>query len=877
MMKKNKSHIHKLIILLLQIIPTLAFGQLTVNTTHSNLTATSITISATFTGGQSSHNVTNCILSYGTSSGNYGSGQTEGLIQLVSSNGGVNIFQLSDLSPSTDYYYIIDYTYQGSDYESTENTFSTAAPEPAIVTTDSTSEISSSGVRLNATIETGSILPTDQIHFEWGTSTSYGNSTNATPNSTSFNTNASLWIDGAQLSSGTTYHYRIAARDQSLGYYQTLYGTDRTFKLYNTPVAQSATDLKPYSFQANWSHYSDAATYILDVSSSATFDSYVSGYHGLEIEAPGTSFIALENLTPGTIYYYRIRVKLQGSNNTTANSNTISLQLPGTLTWTGLQTADWHTTGNWDMNTLPDEHLKVVIPGSLKAHWPNISSNENIDQLEMEEGSQLTINSAASLTVNQNGLLIPPDAAIILNNGNLIINSGNLMIESESSGSGGLVIQDDASTVSLTNGSNIMERYISGGTWHAVSTPVAGELAGQYFFDHNPVVYLLRHLESSSWDGSTEPCEDCWDYIEELTTPLTSMQGYFYWADAAAATIDFSGTFHNGNISFDLTDRNTTADADGSGWNFVGNPYPSPFNWDNVSIPAGCDDAIYFWQPGSGADGDYKSWVNGGGGSENAIVPIGQGFFVHATDDDISLQLTNSCRVHNTKSFYKEDIRNELKISIGDYLKDEMYIRINDEASENFDKSYDAYKYFGTNIPQVYTISPKNELLEIQSLPKDSGWLEVPISFRFSEDGNYEIGFEQTESFDAETNIYLKNNETDDLIDLRNKNSIEFYFEAGVHENPFSIVITQSSMSVEEKIKDDYSIYSDAEHIIIKRRSKSMRSDFRFAVYDLTGRIIKQGNLPGSQVIIDMKGHAHACYIVQVTGAERIRQKKIMF
>ncbi len=59
------------------------------------------------------------------------------------------------------------------------------------------------------------------------------------------------------------------------------------------------------SFMATWDAVSDAKGYLLDVSTSDSFSSYVDGYHGLDIG--NVNGRAVTGLKPGTTYYYRVR------------------------------------------------------------------------------------------------------------------------------------------------------------------------------------------------------------------------------------------------------------------------------------------------------------------------------------------------------------------------------------------------------------------------------------------------------------------------------------------------------------------------------------------------------------------------------------------
>lgn len=76
----------------------------------------------------------------------------------------------------------------------------------------------------------------------------------------------------------------------------------------NAPVATAATGVGQTSFTANWDAYSGAVLYLLDVSISSSFDTFI--YENQQVYAPSTSFL-VTGLTPNTTYYYRVRASTQ--------------------------------------------------------------------------------------------------------------------------------------------------------------------------------------------------------------------------------------------------------------------------------------------------------------------------------------------------------------------------------------------------------------------------------------------------------------------------------------------------------------------------------------------------------------------------------------
>jgi hypothetical protein len=73
------------------------------------------------------------------------------------------------------------------------------------------------------------------------------------------------------------------------------------------PIAFAATGVGATSFTANWKPETDADYYLLDVSLSSTFDTFV--LENKNITAPTTSYL-VTGLTPETTYYYRVRASI---------------------------------------------------------------------------------------------------------------------------------------------------------------------------------------------------------------------------------------------------------------------------------------------------------------------------------------------------------------------------------------------------------------------------------------------------------------------------------------------------------------------------------------------------------------------------------------
>ncbi len=81
--------------------------------------------------------------------------------------------------------------------------------------------------------------------------------------------------------------------------------------------------------------------------------------------------------------------------------------------------------------------------------------------------------------------------------------------------------------------------------------------------------------------------------------PLTSLQGFAFYAPTNGMTFDYVGTLGDGDYGLPISASGTH--PDGFHWNLFGNPYPSSLDWDAVIAVNGSAgtgnlalDAIYY-------------------------------------------------------------------------------------------------------------------------------------------------------------------------------------------------------------------------------------------------------------------------------------------
>lgn len=106
-----------------------------------------------------------------------------------------------------------------------------------------------------------------------------------------------------RLAPGRDYYYRVRAKKNTLtgANSQTIF----TITYPETPVALTATDRNALQFTANWEEAEGARSYQFELANDENFESKVINYDNIEID--DQTSLEVDNLQPGTVYYYRLR------------------------------------------------------------------------------------------------------------------------------------------------------------------------------------------------------------------------------------------------------------------------------------------------------------------------------------------------------------------------------------------------------------------------------------------------------------------------------------------------------------------------------------------------------------------------------------------
>ncbi|HEX6890755.1 MAG TPA: T9SS type A sorting domain-containing protein, partial [Chryseolinea sp.] len=276
----------------------------------------------------------------------------------------------------------------------------------------------------------------------------------------------------------------------------------------------------------------------------------------------------------------------------------------------------------------------------------------------------------------------------------------------------------------------------------------------------------------------------------------------------AALTTDVRGTLRQGPVSVNVTTQNPDPLSD-DGWNLVGNPYPSAIDWDNITVPAGIENAVYitdnFNNSGQGSGIQRVSYVDGvatPAGYDGRIAQ-GQAFWVKATANT-ALNFTESAKSPTTDTqFYREgDVPNVLRIVMkGAGLNDEAVIRIRDGATAKFDGKYDAHKFFEGEF-KLSTLTSDNVKTAINALGTSDCGTPVPLVLEGASVGQYQFNFNGIESFEGNIGIVLEDLLENKTISVGTEESYAFSItESDIESLSSRFRITISAPNVNTLVK----------------------------------------------------------------------------
>ncbi|MEO2128341.1 MAG: PKD-like domain-containing protein [Christiangramia sp.] len=433
-----------------------------------------------------------------------------------------------------------------------------------------------------------------------------------------------------------------------------------------------------------------------------------------------------------------------------------------------------------------------------------------------------------------------------------------------------------------------------------------------------------------------------WHHIDQNAN-LETAEGFTMKGTRGAASIrdlqnyTFRGMPNNGSISLKISKGENR---------LVGNPYPSAidateFIRDNLKDVSGgrnsanvFNGSLYFWDHFGQENthilaeyvGGYATMnlsggvpaiandarINANGRKGSKIparyIPVGQGFFVNASIDDVSgnnynvqggtVKFENHQRIFqrenpgNSQFLMQEERSKSPQQAVTSDLRPKIRLQFHSpegyhrqllvtgdlNATEGVDLGYDA-PLIENNKEDLYWLV-NDESMVIQAVPQFGGELELPLGMRVSSAKEFEISIDSLENWSPSKEIYLKDQKLDSLHDLRQA-SYKAISEEGEINKRFMLVFRNRLLEKPSEKEDlerffDIGYYNDPDTFELENPQEIPVS--KILIFDMGGKLLSSfRDIPTEKAVrFRMESLPAGTYIVKVYSEKGILNKKFL-
>lgn len=533
----------------------------------------------------------------------------------------------------------------------------------------------------------------------------------------------------------------------------------------------------------------------------------------------------------------------------------------------------------------------------LQANWQNNGSFLDNGTV-MFNGSTQALDGGATIF---NNLTIGTTSTTTITTANHSL-KGILLSDGTLQAGGNLTLLSTAVQTALIDGTGTgevlgdvtMQRYLASGFGYKyLSSPFQDATVSELADDIDlgaafPTLYRYnQNLSSSGWVS----------YITSSNT-LGAMEGYAanFGTAATPTTADITGVVNNNTITLPtLYNHNQPYTL---GFNLVGNPYPSPVDWD---LSAGwtrtnIDDAVYYYNAGATDQytGTYSSYINGvsSDGIAGNIIGAMQGFFIHVADGAYpvtgALSIHNDARINDLNpDFYRElpNLAPMLRLTAAfadeSYPADPVVVYFEDKARTTFEEQLDALKMLNTDplVPNLYALSADNTMLSICAWPtlKDSTG-SIPLMLRTDRAGWITFKGQDVKRLPSHWHIYLRDATARVTRDLQTEAPYRLYLNKGEYKGRFSLVFQRkddTEPDPDNDIPGVFNAYSVAGRLYANVQNASAER-CRVTVTNIQGQVIFRQELIGNGQHELQASLSSGIYIVSFYAPQLQYSKKVL-
>jgi len=402
---------------------------------------------------------------------------------------------------------------------------------------------------------------------------------------------------------------------------------------------------------------------------------------------------------------------------------------------------------------------------------------------------------------------------------------------------------------------------------------------------------------------SDSPFPTFWQYIETnpstvfdsgwvapTTTVMQPMMGYTanFGSDSTnSETVTLTGYVNSGAVSTPVYYTNS-GNLNSDGWNLVGNPYPSPINWDahgwtKTNVVNGF--SIYnATGQFTGYYGCYSGVTGLGTHNTTSLIPSMHGFFVKATANGV-LGVTDSVRaidLNPNPHFSKKAPYSNSKIlrlnaveNTSKSIPDDLVIDFNSGTANatGIEKLWNT----DSHIPSFYSIRNSNVYLAINEFKEFNNDTDIviPLGIAVGTNNSYKIYASEISNFSPETKIYLQDKSTGIVQDLTQNPEYTFNINSGdPHSGRFYLIFSLKANinEISNNNTDIFTAYSTGNELTVNYYNEDPGN---MNIYNTLGQIILRNNKVNKGLNKFNLNLSHGYYFIQITSGDKISNKKI--